>query len=76
MGSQYGWFTDARHTVPVAVRVSAGQFALLPLQYSAGSQMPELARHTVPATAQDSTSEPLPELKFDVCVTADVPAPA
>ena len=38
---------EARQTVDVPERVSAGQVALAPVQFSAGSQMPAEARQTV-----------------------------
>ena len=39
--------TEARHTVPAAVKVLPGHAALDPPQVSCGSQTPAEARHTV-----------------------------
>jgi hypothetical protein len=44
----------ARHVVPAAANVSAGQKALLPVHASAVSQAPAAARHVVPAATKTS----------------------
>jgi hypothetical protein len=41
-------------------RLSTGHAALLPLHTSAGSQIPDDARHTVPATPYVMTTRPWP----------------
>jgi hypothetical protein len=62
IGSQYGWFTDARHTVLDGWNWSTGHATLLPSQTSCGSQIPAVARHTVPADVRASLGQapPLP----------------
>jgi hypothetical protein len=62
MGSQYGWFTDARHTVLDGWNRLPGHATLLPSQTSCGSQIPAVARHTVPADVRVSLghADPLP----------------
>jgi hypothetical protein len=44
----------ARHSVPVATRMSPGHVDIPPLQVSATSQIPALARHSVPDAVNPS----------------------
>jgi hypothetical protein len=46
-GSQAAIEAEARHTVPAATKLSAGQLLLAPVQFSARSHTPADARHTV-----------------------------
>jgi hypothetical protein len=48
---------DARHTVVLGAKASAGQVTLLPVQVSATSQIPVSWRHTVPAAARASAGQ-------------------
>jgi hypothetical protein len=73
MGSQYGWFTDARHTVLDGRNTLTGHATLLPSQTSCGSQIPAVARHTVPDAVRASLGQ-APPLPVQVSAGSQIPA--
>src|SRR5437879_5719701 len=61
------------HDVPSGAKASAGQVELLPVQVSAGSHWPVLARQTVPAGSKSSAGQAAAE-PVQCSATSQMPA--